>query len=271
MKALLPPACVVLAITVGSVLLISSLAHLNMGWYEFAFHGPPEATQDQLERAADILRGRLALFGGEYHVISGTIDLRDDGRIVASLKTYKSKSDRLPEMLDKMARRAALELRLAVVPPDPPGRPPEGYELLYQTRLSFELDNIHNTIEEQVPFFVRIEPEMTCTSFRNVERYTTGMMALPSIRIEFHPADARRFADITAEHVGELLAIVFDDHVQSVPTIREQITEGVAIIENVGKRIEARPLSELLRLGALPFELTVEPLPRNAPAPEASL
>lgn len=56
------------------------------------------------------------------------------------------------------------------------------------------------------------------------------------IKISFDSAGASLFADFTANHIGEQLAIVYGDRVISAPVIQSRITGGEAQI--TGKNIE---------------------------------
>ena len=69
---------------------------------------------------------------------------------------------------------------------------------------------------------------------------------------------AAAFARLTARHVGQKLALVVDGEVRSAPEIRTAITEGRALISGMATRLEAHPLADILRIGALPFPLSLE-------------
>ena len=52
----------------------------------------------------------------------------------------------------------------------------------------------------------------------------------PVVSFRFDSVGARKFGNVTRDHVGELLAIVLDDKVISSPRIREPILGGSGII-----------------------------------------
>ena len=68
----------------------------------------------------------------------------------------------------------------------------------------------------------------------------------------------REFAKITRENVGKQLAIVLDGKVHSAPVIREAIPSGEAQITGSFDLNEARDLSIILRVGALPAPMYIE-------------
>ena len=76
------------------------------------------------------------------------------------------------------------------------------------------------------------------------------------INFAFDSRGARRFADYTKEHVGELFAIVLDNEVISYPRIQTPITAGQGRITGNFAPEEAQRIATLIRSGALPAPLT---------------
>jgi preprotein translocase subunit SecD len=79
----------------------------------------------------------------------------------------------------------------------------------------------------------------------------------PVVSFRFDSVGARKFGNVTREHVGELLAIVLDDKVISSPRIREPILGGSGIISGSFTPDSANELAILLRAGALPAPLNI--------------
>lgn len=75
----------------------------------------------------------------------------------------------------------------------------------------------------------------------------------PAVRLKLKDAD--KFAKITREHVGRVMAIYLDENVLSAPVIREPIPSGEAIITGDFTVEEAKELADLLNAGALPVKL----------------
>ena len=76
------------------------------------------------------------------------------------------------------------------------------------------------------------------------------------VEIKFNGKGAKKFGDITTDHVGENMAIVYDDKLVSAPNIREAITGGNCVISGGFEEFqEAEHLASTLRIGALPLEL----------------
>ncbi|MCB2141646.1 MAG: protein translocase subunit SecD, partial [Rhodobacteraceae bacterium] len=77
----------------------------------------------------------------------------------------------------------------------------------------------------------------------------------PAVAFRFNTSGARKFGDYTAEHVGELFAIVLDGKVISAPQIRTHIGGGSGIITGTFTPEETNNLAVLLRAGALPAKM----------------
>ena len=80
---------------------------------------------------------------------------------------------------------------------------------------------------------------------------------LPVVSFRFDSEGGRRFANVTRDHVGRLLAIVLDKEVISAPRIQSPILEGSGIITGQFTTEETNELALLLRSGALPVPLTI--------------
>ena len=78
----------------------------------------------------------------------------------------------------------------------------------------------------------------------------------PAVNFTFDSVGAKAFGDYTAANVGERLAIVLDDQVISMPSIREPILTGTGMISGSFTVQTAENLAVLLRAGALPAPLT---------------
>ena len=77
------------------------------------------------------------------------------------------------------------------------------------------------------------------------------------VSFKFTTSGARKFAQATADNVGQPFAIVLDNKVISAPVIREPITGGQGQISGSFTVQSANDLAILMRAGALPAPLTV--------------
>ena len=75
------------------------------------------------------------------------------------------------------------------------------------------------------------------------------------VSIKFAGKGIKKFAKITGEHVGEQLAIVYDEKLVSAPNLKEEISGGECWISGSFTSEYAEQLASTVRIGALPLEL----------------
>jgi preprotein translocase subunit SecD len=89
------------------------------------------------------------------------------------------------------------------------------------------------------------------------------------VGVTLTPEGARLFEQITANHVGDKLALVLDGRVATAPVIMEKISDGrLRITLGAGlsgerSRAEARSVQLILKAGPLPASLTVREVVRG--------
>ncbi len=79
----------------------------------------------------------------------------------------------------------------------------------------------------------------------------------PIVNFSYNTRGARKFCDFTAEHEGELFAVVLDKEIITAPRINGAICGGRGYIEGSFTMSSARELSLLLNAGALPAKLQI--------------
>ncbi len=84
-----------------------------------------------------------------------------------------------------------------------------------------------------------------------------GNLGKPTVHFKFDSVASKRFAKITKENVGKPFAIVLDNTVLTVPTIREPILNGEGEISGNFTEKQASELAILLKSGALPAPLKI--------------
>lgn len=98
---------------------------------------------------------------------------------------------------------------------------------------------------------------MTGRELRKAEVTFDSTTGEPQVAFELKSEGAKIFKDYTAQHVGDVLAIVLDKKVISAPVIRSAIPNGRGVITGNFTVEEARSLAVQLRYGALPVPLKV--------------
>lgn len=79
----------------------------------------------------------------------------------------------------------------------------------------------------------------------------------PQVQLNFSPAGAKKFADITKKDVGKPVVIVLDNDIVSFPRVNEPILNGNAVITGNFTVTEAKNLAIQLNSGALPAPLNI--------------
>jgi preprotein translocase subunit SecD len=99
----------------------------------------------------------------------------------------------------------------------------------------------------------------TVMTGKDLKTAQTGLdqYGAPLITFELTDDGAKIFADYTAQHIGDILAIVLDNTVLSAPRIQSAIPEGRGEITGKFTKEEADSLSIQMRYGALPVPLDV--------------
>ncbi len=100
------------------------------------------------------------------------------------------------------------------------------------------------------------EPEVTGNMVEQASAGINSDGAGFQINFTFDSVGARRFADYTRNHVGEIFAIVLDNEIISAPSIQTPITAGSGRITGNFSAEEANRIATLIRSGALPAPLT---------------
>jgi preprotein translocase subunit SecD len=90
-----------------------------------------------------------------------------------------------------------------------------------------------------------------------VDAQPTYYQNQPVVSFRFDSVGARKFGNVTRDHVNELLAIVLDGRVISAPRVDEPILGGSGIIRGSFTVQSANELAILLRAGALPAPLDI--------------
>lgn len=89
---------------------------------------------------------------------------------------------------------------------------------------------------------------------RVVSDPTTGQL---QIALQFNEEGAALFEQLTAQHIGEPIAISLDGSIISAPTVNNAISGGQAVITGAFSLDEARGLANNLNAGALPVPISI--------------
>ncbi len=128
-----------------------------------------------------------------------------------------------------------------------------GAQILTDIPTSSNLETTEGDQPVDLPPFPTV---MTGSGLNNVN-VTRDQLGQYQIQFELNSEAARTFADFTSQNVGNILAIVLDKQVISVPRIDDPITDGQGIISGNFDLESANALAIQLRYGSLPIPLKV--------------
>ena len=109
-------------------------------------------------------------------------------------------------------------------------------------------------VTETVYWVVEKQRTVTGRDLKNA-RPGRGRINDPIVEFSLNPQGAEKFADLTGNNVGRLLAIVLDGKIVSAPKINARIRDQ-GIIEGGFTEDGAQDLATVLRSGALPASIT---------------
>jgi len=92
---------------------------------------------------------------------------------------------------------------------------------------------------------------------KEVGSTSQGGASEPYVALEFTDNGAKLFADATTANVGKVINISMDSDIISSPTVNTAITDGKAIITGNFTAESAQELADLIKEGAMPFDLNV--------------
>ncbi|MEZ4703761.1 MAG: protein translocase subunit SecD [Bdellovibrionota bacterium] len=138
------------------------------------------------------------------------------------------------------------------------GKIPSGTEVMFE-----EVDDAsNNQVIQRTPYLL-INSTRISGDLLDDARVGVGQFNEPVVNIRFNPKGTKEFDVLTKDHVGELLAIVWDDKIFSAPRIDGHIPSGRSVITFGGLKSrqeimeEAKSLSIVLRAGALPAPIEI--------------
>lgn len=129
-----------------------------------------------------------------------------------------------------------------------------GGELPEDTEVVFERDR-----ETQSVLTAYLVPEQPALTGKHLTDARVGfdLQQRPIVEFQFDAEGGRIFRDLTAEHIGDQLAIILDDNVYSAPVIRARIGAR-GQIEGRFTSQEAADLAVVLRAGSLAVPVVIE-------------
>jgi preprotein translocase subunit SecD len=225
----------------------------------------------QLEPELEITAGDAGAI--RIALTESAMDERVDSAVQQSLEIVRRRIDEVGTREPTIQRQGRDRILVQV----PGEKDPESIKrLLGQTaKLTFHLADLDTSVEQALagglppgsmllPSDERgtggqmvVKKRVEVSGENLIDAQPTFQQNEPVVSFRFDSVGARKFGDVTRDHVGDLLAIVLDDKVISAPRIREPILGGSGVISGSFTVQSANELAILLRAGALPAPLEV--------------
>jgi len=103
-------------------------------------------------------------------------------------------------------------------------------------------------VEERL--HVQKEPLLDRSAVKSAEVQRSSVTGTPEIQVAFTERGAKRFAEVTRQHIGQRLAIVIDGKVYAAPKVATEILSGKAVISGSFTEQEATQLARRLSRAA---------------------
>ncbi len=191
---------------------------------------PKNEIEDSMESLRSVIERRVNLFGVSEPLVqvekSGILSARQEERLIVELPGVTD----IGEAVKLIGATPTLEFKLlkeGIIPAEEQILPAESFE---ETGLTGR-------------YLSRAQLEFDQTT------------AEPQVLLRFNDEGREMFGSITGRHVGRILAIFLDGEAISTPVIREEITDGQAVISGRFTPDEARTLVRDLNYGALPVPI----------------
>ncbi|WP_076859880.1 protein translocase subunit SecD [Bradyrhizobium mercantei] len=200
-----------------------------------------ERIRQTIEQSIQIVERRV----NELGTVEPVIQRQGTDRILVQVPGLQDPT-RLKELLGKTAK---MEFRMVDTSVSP--------DQAQQGRLPPDSELLMSASPPPVPYVVKKQVLVSGGELSDAQPGFDQRTGEAIVSFKFNTSGARKFAQATAENVGQPFAIVLDNKVISAPVIREPITGGQGQISGSFTVQSANDLAILMRAGALPAPLTV--------------
>ncbi|WP_050424534.1 protein translocase subunit SecD [Bradyrhizobium tropiciagri] len=200
-----------------------------------------ERMRKTIEQSIQIVERRV----NELGTVEPVIQRQGTDRILVQVPGLQDPTH-LKELLGKTAK---MEFRMVDTSVSP--------DQAQQGRLPPDSELLMSASPPPVPYVVKKQVLVSGGELSDAQPGFDQRTGEAIVSFKFNTSGARKFAQATADNVGQPFAIVLDNKVISAPVIREPITGGQGQISGSFTVQSANDLAILMRAGALPAPLTV--------------
>jgi len=192
-----------------------------------------ENIPDAMESLKEVIERRVNIFGVSEPIVqierAGLLTGNPTDRLIVELPGYKDAE----EAKKSLGETPLLEFRLEKT----------DAEKIIAANPNVSFDEIFTYTGVTGQYLSRAQVQFDTT------------IGAPLIGLEFNKEGADLFAEITKQHVGEILAIILDGKIIQRPVIQEEIRDGKAQITGTYTAQEAKEIVRNLNYGALPVPI----------------
>jgi preprotein translocase subunit SecD len=202
-----------------------------------------------VDQSLEVVRNRIDEFG----VSEPIIQRQGKSSVVVQLPGVTD-PDRAISLIGKTA-----QLKFYIVDDNVSAQEAEGGNIPFDDIILYQkqTDTQGNTIG-RVPFVLKKDAVLTGEYLVDAEVSFSNSYNTPIVQFSLDAAGSKLFEEITADNIGNRMAIVLDDNVYSAPVIRSRIPGGSAYIDGIDTMAEAKDLAIVLRAGSLPAPVSIE-------------
>ena len=104
---------------------------------------------------------------------------------------------------------------------------------------------------------VLLDGSMVEDASKEVGSVSGNSAAQPYVSLKFNEEGTAAFAEATKNNINKIIYIIMDDEIISAPVVNSVISDGNAMITGNFTGESAQELADLIKEGAMPFNLTV--------------
>ncbi|ADD69212.1 protein-export membrane protein SecD [Denitrovibrio acetiphilus DSM 12809] len=203
-----------------------------------------------VEQSLEVVRNRIDEFG----VSEPVIQRQGKKQVVVQLPGVTD-PDRAIDLIGKTA-----QLKFYIVDDNVSAQEAEGGNIPFDDIILYQkqTDDITGQTIGRVPFVVKKDAVLTGEYLVDAEVNLSTTYNTPIVQFRLDAAGSKLFEELTADNIGNRMAIVLDDNVYSAPVIRSRIPGGSAYIDGINTMQEAKDLAIVLRAGSLPAPVSIE-------------
>lgn len=203
-----------------------------------------------VEQSLEVVRNRIDEFG----VSEPVIQRQGRKQVVVQLPGVTD-PDRAISLIGKTA-----QLKFYIVDDNVSAEEAESGNVPFDDMVLYQKqsDDATGQTLSRIPFVVKKDAVLTGDYLVDAEVSISSTYNLPIVEFKLDAAGAKLFEEITADNIGNRMAIVLDDNVYSAPVIKSRIPGGSAYIDGINTLQEAKDLAIVLRAGSLPAPVTIE-------------